>query len=163
MEDGAGGACTDAACAGPDLGEERGRQRAEVSALTATEPCHDSPQSTQEAPRAAGRHLEPVTGSEEQCHRHRSERGRCLTDTDGIHDSLRFPLALKEALTLTLLEYNAHPISFSTVSRHQASRPGSSTYPSSTYGNYPCICYRLSTRATGSQITLSKLGREGTT
>ena len=74
MEDGVEEVCTDAACVGPDLGKERGHQGDEVSPLTITDPCNDSPQSTQEELWATGQHLEPVTGSEKQCHQHRSER-----------------------------------------------------------------------------------------
>ena len=58
MEDGVGEVCTDAACVGPDLGKERGHQGDEVSPLTVTDPCNDSPQSTQEELWATGQHVE---------------------------------------------------------------------------------------------------------
>lgn len=53
VEGGVEEVCTDAACVGPDLGKE-GHQGDEVSPLTITDPCNDSPQSTQEELWATG-------------------------------------------------------------------------------------------------------------
>lgn len=49
-----GEVCTDAACAGPDLGKERGHQGDVFSPLTVTDPWTDSPQSIWEELWAAG-------------------------------------------------------------------------------------------------------------
>lgn len=49
-----GEVCTDAACAGPDLGKERGHQGDMFSPLTVTDPWTDSPQSICEELWAAG-------------------------------------------------------------------------------------------------------------
>ena len=43
-----GEVCTDAACAGPDLGKEKGHQGDMFSPLTVTDAWTDSPQSTRE-------------------------------------------------------------------------------------------------------------------
>lgn len=95
-----GEVCTDAACAGPDLGKERGHQGDEVSPLTVQTPAMTHPRAPR---RRSGQ--QGGTWSQSQVLRNSAtntaqKEGSCFIDTDGTHDSLRFPLSLKEALKL---------------------------------------------------------------